>query len=643
MWRSTISGRFASRASREPVPVFVLRGLGTVRTRFDASRARGLTRFVGRDDDMRTLEAALEQVAAGRGQVVGVVADAGTGKSRLCFEFAERCRARGMMVLEGQAVPHGKNLPLLPMLQVFRAYYGVAEHDEDRTVREKIAGRLLLLDESFRDVLPVMFDLFGVPDPERPSTRMDPDARQRQLFAVLRRLVQRDDPSGSQYVTLIEDLHWLDTSSEAFLSEWVEAIGSAGRLLIVNFRPEYRAAWMQKSYYRQIPLAPLGPDAIRELLADLIGTDPSTEGLAGAIHTRTGGNPFFAEEVVRSLIESGALQGGRGAYRLVTPVDRLEVPSTVQPVLAARIDRLPEREKRVLQTAAVIGKEFSEPVLARVADLPEAELGAALGALKSAEFVYEQALYPVAEYAFKHPLTQEVALATQLRERRAARHAAVARVIEELHAAKLDEYAALLAHHWEGAGEPVVAARWHRRAAAHISQTDVEAGRRHWQRVRQLAADRESDTEAAELAVDACMGLLSVGVRLGLSAAEQAELYTSAKHLAERLGDVERLIRLEGLVGGVLTTAGDCAGAVRHAQAAERLAEALPDPVLRASAQWPAAYLSFVTGPYDVACARFDGLIVVARQHGDIPAIFGGEGILSLLLQLRASIEAARR
>ena len=281
------------------------------------------------------------------------------------------------------------------------------EQDTDRTARERIAGRLVLIDESFREVLPLLFDFLGVPNPERPAPRMDPEARQRQLFDILRRLVRAGQ---GDTVTLIEDLHWMDRASEAFLGHWVEAIGGSRGLLLVNFRPEYHAPWMQKSYYRQLPLAPLGPEAIRELLDHLLGRDPSIAGLAAAIHARTAGNPFFTEEVVQSLIESGHLQGAAGAYRLVTPVETLRVPPTVQVLLAARIDRLSEREKRVLQTAAVIGKDFAEPLLAGVIDLPPEQLAGALADLRAAELVHERALYPVAEYSFKHPLTQEVAL-----------------------------------------------------------------------------------------------------------------------------------------------------------------------------------------------------------------------------------------
>ncbi|MGH7286804.1 MAG: ATP-binding protein, partial [Myxococcota bacterium] len=508
--------------------------------------------------DLRTLDDALAQAQAGNGQVLGIVAEAGTGKSRLCFEFSERCRAHGLTVLEGQAVAHGKNLPLLPILQVFRAYYGIDERDDDRTVRERIAGRQLLLDEGFREVLPVMFEFFGVPDPERPAPHMEPEAKQRVLFGVLRKMVQGADPrAGAQnFVTLIEDLHWMDAASEAFLEQWVDALAGGRGLLILNFRPEYRAEWMQKSYYRQIPLAPLGPAAVAELLADLLGRDPSLTGLAGAVHARTGGNPFFTEEVAQALIESGQLQGERGAYRLVTALDKLEVPSRVQAVLAARIDRLPEREKQLLQTAAVIGKEFSQPVLLRVAGLAERDLAESLAALRRAEFVYEGSLYPVAEYAFKHPLTQEVALGSQLRERRARTHAAVARALEAAHEGRLDEHAALLAHHYEEADETLEAARWHRRAAEWLLKSDLTESTTHWERVYELAKSEASTPEAMTLRLRACSRLVMTSYSVGLTE-KRERLAAEGRDLAEQLGDRVGLCRLEfGLANARTLTGG---------------------------------------------------------------------------------------
>jgi adenylate cyclase len=606
-------GVFPVKGVADPVPVFQLQGLGAVRTRFDASRARGLTRFVGRDDDMRSLDVALERACAGSGQVVGVVAEAGTGKSRLCFEFLERCRAKGLRVLVGGAVAHGKNLPLLPILQIFREYYGITERDSNQLVREKIAGRLLLFTEEYREVLPTLFDFFGAPDPKNPPPRMDPEARQRQLFGVLRQLTQRDVTQGP-VVTLIEDLHWIDAASEAWLAEMVDAVGGgAHRLVIVNFRPEYRAAWMQKSWYHQLPLLPLGPEAIRELLADLLGDDPSLTGLAESIHARTAGNPFFTEEVVQSLVEGGHLAGAKGSYRLVTPVERLEVPPRVQPVLAARIDRLQEREKRVLQTAAVIGVEFPEPILAAVAELPKSELDAALRALKAAEFIYEQALYPVAEYAFKHPLTQQVALDSQLRERRRSTHRAVAHTIEALHADKLDEQAALLAHHWEEAGQGLVAARWHRRAAERVGTSDLAASFRHWHRVRELIRDAPDEEGASGLGVEACRQTLVSCFRLGMSRAETECVFAEGKGWAERGADTDAAGMLHDAYSIAALTSGDVATGVRHSVEAASLLRRARDEALHPLATVATAYPLIVVGRLAEAAARLDEAVEVTR------------------------------
>ncbi|MBW2448697.1 MAG: AAA family ATPase, partial [Deltaproteobacteria bacterium] len=560
-------GEFNVKGLSEPVPVHQLVSTGALRTRFDVSRSRGLTRFVGRDSDMQALESALEQAQAGNGQVVGIVAEAGTGKSRLCFEFTERCRNLGMNVLEGHAVPHGKNIPYLPMMQVFRASLGIGEHDDPSLVRERIAGRMLLIDEALRDILPVLFDFFGVSEPGAPPPSMDPEARQRVLFDVLRRSVRERERERST-VTLIEDLHWFDPGSEVFLEQLVEATAGTNGLLLVNFRPEYRANWMGQSYYRQLPLTPLGPDAIQELLDDLLGHDPSIRGLAGVIHGRTAGNPFFTEEVIRELIESRNLVGERGAYRLEVPIEKLGVPGSVQSVLAARIDRLSEREKGVIHPAAVIGKEFTEPILRAVSDLTTADLGESLQALKSAEFIYEQSLYPVSEFAFKHPLTQEVALGSQLHERRRRTHAAVARAIEAAFPAKLDEQAGLLAHHWEEAGEPETAARFHRRAAEWLSGQDFAEAQRHWERVLDLTQDLPGD-DALRDALRARERLLANGWRTGMREEQIEALAAEGEALATRLGDPLTSLQIRGTHAVNLYLAG-------HADRALGLARALP-------------------------------------------------------------------
>ena len=482
-------GRTKVKGVSEPVGLFDLEGVGTFRTRLDRSRARGLSTFVGRDRDMAVLETALERARNGSGQVVGVVADAGTGKSRLCAEFLDGCRARGIPVLEGHGVAHGKSVPMLPMLELWRAFYGITDDDTPEAARAKIAGRLLLMDDSFRDALPVLFDVFGVPDPAHPSPALDPEQRQKRIQGVVKRVLHDPTYGGGTRVILLEDLHWFDGASDAFLETFVESVPATRDLWLLNFRPEYQARWMQRSYYQHLPLQPLAPDAIRQLLHNELGNDPSVEALPEMIHARTKGNPFFIEEVVQTLIESGHLTGARAAYRLTTPVEALQVPATVQAVLAARIDRLAEREKQVLQTAAVIGKTFDEALLRRVlgslAAVDETTLGQALSTLIASEFLFEAALYPEVEYSFKHPLTQEVAARSQLRERRARVHAAVAQALEEA-GGNLDEHAAEIAQHWAEADDAGRAARWHRRAAEWAGLSDPREGLRHWRRVREL-------------------------------------------------------------------------------------------------------------------------------------------------------------
>ncbi len=527
-------GRFTVKGMREPVGVFQLRGVGRVRSRLDVARTRGFSKFVGRSQEIATLEHAFARAMEGQGQVVGVVADAGTGKSRLCYEFVERRRHEGVMVREAHAVSHGKTLPFLPVLEFLRGYFGIAEQDTDDMARDKIAGRMVRLDPTLTDALPLLFEFLGVPDPARPAPALNPEARQRQVFAIIRRLVHARS-AHQPAVLLWEDLHWMDAASEAFLENLVESIPGTRTLLLVNFRPEYHARWMQKSYYQQLPLLPLGPEAIDELLDHLLGTDPAVAEVRRRLQTRSAGNPFFVEELVQSLVDAGALQGTRGAYRLARPIEEVAIAPTVQAVLAARIDRLAEYDKRVLQTAAVIGKTFSESVLRRVvAPLSEAQLTEAVRALLAGEFLYEEALYPETEYTFKHPLTQEVAYGSQLADSRRQVHAAVAGAIEALKVDKLDEHAALLAHHWENAGEPLAAARAHRRAARWAAGRDAVEAPRHWRRIRELLGSVADSKESLDLRVEAYSQIMLLSARMGGADEEISELFAEATDLAAR-------------------------------------------------------------------------------------------------------------
>jgi class 3 adenylate cyclase/tetratricopeptide (TPR) repeat protein len=573
----------------DAIHVYELEGIGALRTRLDRSRARGFSKFVGRSNEVASLEAALERAIEGHGQVVGVVGEAGVGKSRLCYELAELCRARGITVRPTSGVSHGKAIPLLPILELLRQGFGITSRDSDLEARQKIAGGIVLLDEDLRDELPLLFDFLSVPDPERPANVLGAEARQRRILELLKRIsIARSRRAPG--VLIFEDLHWIDPATQLFVEALADATEGARTLMLVNFRPEYRAEWMHRSYYQQLALRPLDQDGIDEILGEWLGSDPSLQGISERIGRRTGGNPFFIEEVVQGLIESGQLVGERGHYRLVGNLEQLTIPTTVQSVLAARIDRLAERDKQVLQTAAVIGKEFPESLLEKVAEMPKAELAEAFRSLVQGEFLYEQALYPEVEYAFKHPLTQEVAYDSQLRERRERIHAAVAKALEELHAEAFGEKAALLAHHWEEARATLEAARWHQRATEWIGMNDPTQTLHHAQRVRDLLANAPDSTETLELRVAALGSIVVHGTRLGLEEGELEAIMEEGNSLLSRGGD--HLVRASFLasIGMAFILEGRLKDAVEVAEEAISRADESGDAQSRASSRGLLAY-----------------------------------------------------
>ncbi len=631
-------GGFELKGVREAVPIHELEGVGPIRTRLEASRARGFSRFVGRDEEMQALEAALGRALEGQGQLIGIVGDAGVGKSRLCYEFAERCRARSIRFIAGHAPPHGKMIPLLPWIDLYRNYFGITEEDGDETARDKIAGRTLRLDESLAESLPVMFDFLGVPDPARPSLPMDPEARQRQLLDLTQRLV-RARSRRERTVHLFEDLHWMDGASEAFLAAMIDVLATTRTLLVVTFRPEYRAPWMQRSYYQRLSLLPLGAAELAELLDGVLGRDPSLSGLAERIRERTAGNPFFTEEVVQSLVEAGVLVGTRGAYQLVKPVERLDIPASIHSILAARIDRLGEREKTVLQIAAVIGKNFSEPVLARVADVPEEELRAALQELVAAELVYQESLYPVGEYAFKHPLTQEVAYRSQLAERRARVHDRVAHAIAEAHGDKLDERAALLAHHFEAAGERLEAARWNRRAARWLRSSNLAEAFAHWRRVVTLLEGLPESTETVPLALEARAAVLSHGWLLGISPDEADSFFAESRALAARAGDLRSVAILTAHYAGIKAAHREIDECVRLSWEAVRIADETVDAALRAAVRPPLVRSHLLAGRLREALALSEQALSAMPADPGFGTLLGYSPYLHLE-QLRANLLA---
>ncbi|MBW2444475.1 MAG: AAA family ATPase [Deltaproteobacteria bacterium] len=545
-------GEFNVKGLPDPVRVHRLEDVGAVRTRLALSRARGFSSFVGREPELEMLEAALSRSVQGEGQVASIVGEAGVGKSRLCLEFVERCRARGIPVLEAHCPSHGRAVPLLPVLQMTRGFFGIDEADDAASARQKIAGSLVLLDDALREDIPLACDFLGVPDPDRPLPPMDAEVRRRRVQDFVRRLIEARSVE-SPAILLFDDLHWIDSESEAFVAQLISIVGHTRTFVLGNQRPEYDPPWKVRPDYQQIALSPLGRAEALVLAGELLGEDPSVRELSERLVERAGGNPFFTEELVRMLADSGGLDGEPGAYRAARTIDTLELPPTVQAILAARIDRLGEDEKRLLRAAAVAGREVSEPILRAVTDLDGEDLDAALAQLDEAGLLLQQSLYPVAEYAFRHPLTHEVAYGSQLAARRAETHALVARAFEDLHAESLDEHASLIAHHWDLADAAEPAIHWHRRAALAQGSRNVSTSLLHWKRVRERLGEIEPSEETVAARVEACTQILYGTILSGGddSADSDWELaYEEGIALAEQLGDEAiRASLLSGVAG----------------------------------------------------------------------------------------------
>src|SRR5438132_695328 len=430
----------------EPVEVFELIGATAVRQRFQARAAQGLTRFVGRQRELDTLHQALDQAGAGHGQVVALVGEPGVGKSRLVYEFAHSHRTQGWRVLESASVSYGKATPYFPVIELLKRYCHLEDHDDHRTIRAKVTGQVLTLDEALHETIPALLALLDALPADSPFLRLDPPQRRQRTLDALKRVVLRES-QVQPLVVVFEDLHWIDAETQALLDSLIESLPTVRLLLLVNYRPEYQHGWGNKTYYTQLRLDSLPAASADELLQALLGDDASLAPLTQLLIARTEGNPFFLEESVRTLVETGVLGGASGAYRLAQALPTIQVPATVQAVLAARIDRLPPEDKRLLQTAAVVGTEVPFALLQAIAELPEEALHRGLDHLQAAELLYETRLFPECEFTFKHALTHEVAYGGLLQERRRVLHGRIVEVLETLAAERLEEPVDRLAHH----------------------------------------------------------------------------------------------------------------------------------------------------------------------------------------------------
>jgi class 3 adenylate cyclase/tetratricopeptide (TPR) repeat protein len=563
----------------DPVWVYEVTGAGAARSRLQAAAARGLTKFVGRSAEFQHLIRVLELARGGHGQVVTIMGEPGVGKSRLVWEVTHSYHTQGWLILEAGSVSHGKSTAYLPVVDLLRRCCLIEPGDDPRRIREKVARKLLTLDPALFGWLPAVLTLFDVPTGDAAWEALDGRLRRHRTLEAVRHVLLRE-AQVQPLLIVVEDLHWIDAETQAILDSLVESLPTTRILLLTSYRPEYSHTWGRKTYCSQLRLDSLSSETAEELMDALLGTDAGLGELRRLLVERTEGNPLFLEESVRALVERGTLAGERGAYRLTRAIETVNVPATVESVITARIDRLPPEDKRLLQAAAVIGKDVPLTVLESLDVEPGDGLRRALSELQSAEFLYQTQLFPEAEYTFKHALTHEVAYGSLLQERRQTLHRAVLAAMERLHAEHLDEHLERLTLH------AVRSESWDK-AVAHGAKAAARATRR-W----------------------ALHGALA-SLELALTALGQ---------LPRTRENLQRAIDLHVDARTCLVQLGDVAPMLGHLEKAGVAAEALEDDVQRARVAGQRVHTHWQMGKHRAALELAEGELVLARRASDLNA-----------------------
>jgi tetratricopeptide (TPR) repeat protein len=583
--------------------------------------------FVGRDQELGILRTRWRDAVQGRGQIVALVGEPGIGKSRLLFEFRRALGDEPLTYLEGRGESYGAGIPYLPVIELLKVHFGIGERDDPPATGDKVTGRFAPWGEAIAADASPFLVLLSAPGADPEWQELEPAQRRQRTLDALTRFVL--SLSQAQPVMLaIEDLHWIDAETQAFLDRLVVSLPAARVLVLVSYRPEYGHTWGGKSSYTQLRLDPLATASAEELARSLVGADAALQPLTRLLVERTEGNPFFLEESIRTLIETRGLVAERGAYRPGPDVHALEVPPTVRAVLAARIDRLPPEDRQLLQAAAVIGKDVPFALLRAIADVPEPMLQRMLTSLQSAEFLHPTRILPEIEYTFKHALTHDVAYEALHPDRQRALHGRILDAIEKLCADRLTEQVERLAHHavrgaiWDRAarylrraGEKAVARSANREAMALFEQALAA--------LQQLPESPETLSEALNIriALGPCNGWVH-----GQAAREYEASHLAARELCLRLDDRPRLFSALWGLWHVSFNRGLYRDARGLAEGLLSLARELGDPVLVLEAHhslWSSLY-----GSGDLEAAELhtrEGLAQYdSQRHRAYAAVYGG-------------------
>jgi class 3 adenylate cyclase/tetratricopeptide (TPR) repeat protein/energy-coupling factor transporter ATP-binding protein EcfA2 len=439
-------GKVKVKGKKEPLEAYQLIEAGEVETRIEAAVARGLTRFVGRKREIAALKEAFEKAQSGSGQVVGIVGEAGVGKSRIILELREILPQEEYTYLEGRCLHYGGSMAYLPFLHILRSYFDIKEGEREFVIKKKMEEKISQLDEKLEGILPPLHDILSLKVEDEEYLKLEPQQRREMTFEAIRNLLVRESENRTLIIA-VDDLQWIDRTSEEFLAYLLGWLANIRILLIILYRPEYTHQWASKSYYSQIGVDQLSTSTSAELVQSILQEGEIATELRELILNRAAGNPLFMEEFTHTLLENGSIQKKDHQYVLSTSASDIQVPDTIQGIIAARMDRLEENLKRTMQVASVIGRDFAYRILQTITGVRE-ELKSYLINLQGLEFIYEKSLFPELEYIFKHALTQEVAYGSLLLKRRKEIHERIGKAIEELYPDRLEEFYEVLAHHY---------------------------------------------------------------------------------------------------------------------------------------------------------------------------------------------------
>jgi class 3 adenylate cyclase/tetratricopeptide (TPR) repeat protein len=548
-------GKIEVKGKRKPQEAFELIKAGEVETRIGASVAKGLTRFVGRKNSMAALMEPFEKVKSGSGQVVGLVGEAGVGKSRLLLEMRNKLPRGEYNYSEGRCLHFGGSMAYLPILDILKSYFEIKEGDREFIIKKKMEEKILALDEKLKDSIPPFQALLSLKVGDEEFIKLEPREKRDRTFEALRDLMIRGS-EDKPLVIAVEDVHWIDKTSEEFIDYVIEWLANCRILLILLYRPEYTHQWGSKSYYNKIGLNQLGTQSSTELIKAILEKGEVVPELRQLILNRAAGNPLFLEEFTHTLLENGSIEKKDEKYVLGRKVSDIQVPDTIQGIISARMDRLEDNLKRTMQVASVIGRDFAFRILQTITGMRE-ELKSYLLNLQGLEFIYEKRLFPELEYIFKHALIQEVAYNSLLVKRRSEIHQSIGEAIETLYADRLEEFYEMLAYHYAKAESPEKAYKYLKLSAAKATQSHIVADAFGFYKdaveiLKQMPDSEENKREMIKLII-----LMDTPMRLLAYREECLPFLKEGEKAAKDLGDEKSLATFYSLMGFYYTFRGD--------------------------------------------------------------------------------------